>query len=158
MHASGRITLRHFLMDDAAASGHPLHVTGGDSAAVAHAVIVLDRSGENVRDGLNDAMRMPGKAGQVIFRQFVAEIVEQKKGIVIRGVAESEGAPQMDARAFHGGLGLDYFFNGTDGHGGPPKENGNANDLKSTMEARRRISPLIFTDDTDQERSKPYHG
>src|SRR5882724_8605193 len=158
MHASGGIAFGHFLVDDTAAGCHPLHVTSGDGATVAHAVTMFDCPGQNVCDGLNPAMRMPGKASEVIFRQFIAEIVEQKKRIIIGGVAEPESAPQMNARAFHGGFGFDDFLDGANGHGGPPKENDNANDRKSTMEARRRISPLIFSDDTDQERSKPYHG
>ena len=109
VHASGGIALGHFLMNDAAAGGHPLHVAGGDSAAVAQAVAMLDCPGQNVRDRLDPAMRMPRKAGQVILGNLVAKIVEQQKGIVVRGVAESERAPQMHARAFHGGLGLDQL-------------------------------------------------
>jgi hypothetical protein len=37
----------------------------------------------------------------------------------------------------------------------PPQKDGNATNLKSTTEARRtaKLSPLMFTDDTDQERS-----
>jgi hypothetical protein len=35
MHASGGIALGHFLMDDAAACGHPLHITdSGDEVTV----------------------------------------------------------------------------------------------------------------------------
>jgi len=62
MHPSGLIALRHFLMNDATASGHPLNVARADGAAVAHAVPVLDSSGENVSDGFNPAMRMPGES------------------------------------------------------------------------------------------------
>jgi hypothetical protein len=104
-----------------------LHVTGTGGAAIAHAVAVLDRSGENVSDGLNAAMRMPGKAGEVIFGKLIAEIIEQKKRIIVRGVPKSKSSPQVNSCAFHSGLGLDYFFNGTDGHGGASMENGNAN-------------------------------
>ena len=77
VHAAGRIALGHFLMDDAAAGGHPLHVAGGDGAVVAHAVAVFDGAGEDVGDGLDAAMRMPGEAGEIVFGDVVAEIVEQ---------------------------------------------------------------------------------
>ena len=39
-----RVALRHLLMQDAAAGGHPLHVAGAERAAVAEAVAVLDGS------------------------------------------------------------------------------------------------------------------
>src|SRR2546427_3396269 len=42
------ITLRHFLVQDAAAGGHPLHVAGGHLALVAETVAVLHRTGEHV--------------------------------------------------------------------------------------------------------------
>jgi hypothetical protein len=45
VHAAGLIAFRHFLVDDAAAGGHPLHIAGGDSAAIAHAVPVFNGSG-----------------------------------------------------------------------------------------------------------------
>ena len=103
-------------MDDAAAGGHPLDVAGGDGAAVAHAVAVLHGSGEDVGDGLDAAMRMPGKAGEIVLGNVVAEVVEQQEGIEVGRVAEAEGAAQMDARAFERGLGLDEAFDGSNGH------------------------------------------
>src|ERR1051326_1351224 len=136
MHASGGIAFGHFLVDDAAASGHPLHVTGSDCAAITHAVAMLDCSSQNVRDGLNTAMRMPGKSGEIVFWQLIAEIVEQKEGIIVRGAAEPEGAAQMNSCAFHGGLGLDQLLHGSDGHGGPPQRMV-TQILKPTTEARR---------------------
>ena len=92
-------------MDDAAARRHPLDVAGGDGAAVAHAVAVLDGSGEDVRDGLDPAMGMPGKARQVILRNVIAEVVEEEERIEVGGIAEAERAAQMHARAFERWLG-----------------------------------------------------
>src|SRR4029077_135737 len=63
MHAPRGIALGHLLMDDAAAGRHPLHVTGRDGAAVAHAVAMLHPSGQNVSDRLNAAHRRPRKPG-----------------------------------------------------------------------------------------------
>src|SRR5215472_18135446 len=59
MHPSRSVALGHLLMDDPAASGHPLHVAGGDYTAIAHAVAVLDRSRQHIGDGFDATMRMP---------------------------------------------------------------------------------------------------
>ena len=118
VHAAVGIALGHFLVDDAAAGGHPLDVAGGDGAAVAHAVAVLDGAGEDVGDGFDAAMRMPGEAGEVIVGNVVAEIVEQEEGIEVGGVAEAERAAEMDARAFDGGFGFDEALDGSNGHDG----------------------------------------
>ena len=117
VHAAGRVALGHFLVDDAAAGGHPLDVAGGDGAVVAHAVAVLDGAGEHVGDGLDAAMRMPGEAGEVVLGDVVAEVVEQEERIEVGGVAEAEGAAEMDAGAFEGGLGFDKPLDGSNGHG-----------------------------------------
>ena len=61
--------------------GHPLHVAGAERAAVAQAVAVLDGAGEHVGDGLDAAVRMPRKAGEVVVGPVVAEIVEQQERI-----------------------------------------------------------------------------
>ena len=71
-------------MDDAAAGGHPLHVAGGDGAAISHAVAMLHRSGENISDGFDAAMRMPGKSREIVLGDIVAEIVQQQEGIEVR--------------------------------------------------------------------------
>ena len=112
MHAAGVVALGHFLVDDAAAGRHPLDVAGGDGAVVAHAVAVLHGAGEDVGDGFDAAMGMPGEAGQVIGGDIVAEIVEEKKGIEVGGVAEAERAAQVHARAFECGLGFDELVTG----------------------------------------------
>ena len=116
MHAALRVTLRHFLVHDAAAGGHPLHVAGAEGAFVAEAVAVVDRAVEHVGDRLDAAMRMPGKAGEVVLRTIVAEIVEQQKRIGLGGVAEAEGAAQAHAGPFHGRLRLHHAFDGANGH------------------------------------------
>src|SRR5207248_5654576 len=50
VHAALRIALRHFLMKDAAAGGHPLHVARAEAAAIAEAVAMLHGTREDVRD------------------------------------------------------------------------------------------------------------
>ena len=98
VHAARRVALRHLLMDDAAARRHPLDVAGGEPA-VAHAVAVFDAAGEHVGDGLDAAVRMPGKPGQVVVRDIVAEVVEEQERDRSRTFAEAERAAQMDAGA-----------------------------------------------------------
>ena len=88
-----------------------------ERAAVAQAVAVLDGAGEHVGDGLDAAMRMPREPGEVVGGTLVAEIVEQQERIELAGVAEPEGAAQLDAGAFEGGGGLDDAFDRSDGHG-----------------------------------------
>ena len=117
VHAASRIALGHFLVDDAAAGGHPLHVAGGDGAAVPHAVAVFDGSGEDVGDGLDAAVRMPGKSGKIVLGNVVAEIVEEQEGIEVMRVAETESAAEMDSGAFERGFGLDEALDGAYGHG-----------------------------------------
>src|SRR5205823_5919114 len=141
VHAASRIALRHFLMENAAPGGHPLHVPGTELAAIAQTVAVLDASGEHVGDGLDAAMRMPGKSRAVVVGIFVAEIVEQQEGIEFAGVAEAEGAAQSDAGALDRGLGLDDAFDGPNGHD-DLSENGFADEAISAtgavLSGRRR--------------------
>jgi len=59
-------------------------------------------------------MRVPRKSGEVIGRYIIAKIVEQQERIKILGIAEAEGAPQMDARAFNRRFRLDDVFDGTE--------------------------------------------
>ena len=83
---------------------------------VAHAVAVLHGSGQHIGDGFDAAMRMPRETRQVILRNVVAEIVEQQERIEVGGVAETERAAQVHARAFEGRLGFDEPLNGSNGH------------------------------------------
>src|ERR1700724_3212407 len=105
-------------MQDAAAGGHPLHVAGPELAFVAEAVAVVDRAGEHIGDGLDAAVRMPREAGAVVLGTIVAEVVEQEERIELAGVAEPEGAVELDAGAFHGRLRLHDPLDGSDGHDG----------------------------------------
>ena len=108
--------LRHFLMEDAAPGGHPLHVAGFKIAAIAEAVAVLDAAGQHIGDRLDAAMRMPRKAGAIIVGPVVAKIVEQEERIELARLAEAEGAAQFDAGSLHGGFRGDDAFDGPNGH------------------------------------------
>ena len=78
---------------------------------------MFDGAVKDIGDGFDAAVRMPGKAGEIILRVVVAEIVEQQERIGLGGFAEAEGAAQLDAGALHGGLRLHDAFDGSDGHG-----------------------------------------
>ena len=116
MHASGMIAFRHFLVNDPAACGHPLHVAGGNRTAISHAVAVLYGSNEDVCDGLNSAVRVPGKPCQIIFWNVIAKVIEKKKGIEVGSITEAEGASQVHPRALQRRLRGDNSFNRTDRH------------------------------------------
>jgi len=105
VHTPLRVALGHFLMQDATASRHPLHVARAHRAPVAEAVAVRDGAGEHVRDRLDAPMRMPREAGEIIVRVVVAKIVEQKKRIHFACVSKAKRPMQLDARAFERGLG-----------------------------------------------------
>ena len=61
---------------------------------------MLNRAGEDIGDGLDTAMRVPGEASKVVFRTIIAKVIEQKKRIVLPRFAEAEGTVQLDSRTF----------------------------------------------------------
>ena len=105
VHASVGVAAGHLLVQNAAPGGHPLDVSGGHLALVAQAVAVLHFAGQDVRDRLNAAMRMPRESSQVIGGILVAEIVQQEEWIEFLGLAKAEGTLQFNACPFDGGRG-----------------------------------------------------
>ncbi len=116
VHPPGPVALRHLLVEDAAPGGHPLHVAGPERAPVAQAVAVLDRAREHVRDGLDAAVRVPGKAGEVVLRPVVAEVVEQQERVELLGVAEPERPSQAHPGALDRRNRAGESLHRTDGH------------------------------------------
>ncbi len=102
-HVSVAVPPGHLLMDDSASCGHPLDVTRPYDAPVLHAVAVLDSASQNVCDGLDASMGMPGEALDVGLRIVRPEVVEKKERIEDTFLAEAEPPSQMDSRALHGG-------------------------------------------------------
>ncbi len=110
MHAAAVVAFGHLLVQDAAAGGHPLDVAGSHFALVAERVAVFDGAGEDVGDGLDAAMRMPGESGEVVVGILIAEVVEEEKRVEFLGLAEAEGALEAHAGAFEGGFGRQNFL------------------------------------------------
>src|ERR1700674_3058694 len=110
------VSLGHLLVNDPAARRHPLDVARRDRSLVTHAVAVLHRSREHIRNRLDPAVRMPRKPRQIILRHIVAKIVQQQEWVELRGVAKPKRAPQMHARAFRRWLGLDQPLHRSYGH------------------------------------------
>ena len=77
---------------------------------------MIDGAGQHVGDGLDAAMRMPGKALEVVVGYVVAEVVEEQERIDVVGLTEAEGAAQMHAGALHRGRGGDVALDGSDRH------------------------------------------
>src|SRR5581483_11933698 len=120
MHASALVALRHLLMQNAAASRHPLHVAGCHSALIAKAVAMSDLAGQHIGDGLDATVRMPREAGEVIGRILVAKVIEQEERVELLGFTEAEGALKLNSCALDGGLGFVDFFDRAKRHGIEP--------------------------------------
>jgi hypothetical protein len=70
--------LRHFPVENSAAGRHPLHVTGTKRPAIPETVAMVHRPPQDIGDGLDAAVGMPGKPGAVIVRAVIAKIVQQQ--------------------------------------------------------------------------------
>ena len=105
------VALGHLLVNDAAASGHPLHVARRDYTAVAQAVAVFDVAAQDVGDGLDPAMGMPGESLEEVLGLVRAKVVEKKKRIAEVRVAESDRPSQMNACPLDGCAAPDYLAN-----------------------------------------------
>src|SRR5208282_2235223 len=111
VHTAVLITLRHFLMKNAAACRHPLHVARGHFALIAQAVAVLDGTRKHVGDRLNPPVWMPGKSLHVVFWTLIAEIIQQQERIELFRLAKTEGPLQLHAGAFDRWGWLNNLFN-----------------------------------------------
>ena len=94
------IAERHLLMNDPAAGGHPLNISGRDHAPVSHAVAMFHVSLKHIGDGFDAPVRVPGKTFPVVSRIAGAEIIEEQKRIEKRKLAESESAFEFDSGTF----------------------------------------------------------
>jgi hypothetical protein len=81
VHATLVIPLRHLLVDDAAAGRHPLHIPRCNYSAVAQAVAMVHFSSQDICDGFNAPMRMPGEALQIVGGVIAAKIIQEEEGV-----------------------------------------------------------------------------
>jgi len=88
-------------VQNASARGHPLRVAVGDQAAASVGVLVGHLAIDHVGDGLEAAMRMPGRAlgltGGVV---DLTHLVEVHEGVEQAQVDAGEGALHREALAF----------------------------------------------------------
>jgi hypothetical protein len=95
-----------------------LHVSRAQGAGVAEAVAMFDGAGQHIGDGLDAAVRMPGKPLEVLLRLVVAEIVKQQERIGERRIVESRmRASRCTPAPSRCGTAVDFLSDGSDGHG-----------------------------------------
>ena len=68
LNHTGLVTERHLLMHDPATGRHPLRAPRADRSRVSHAVRVLDIATQQVGDGLDTAVGMPGETLPKVLR------------------------------------------------------------------------------------------
>ncbi len=91
----------HFLVQQARAGGHPLHVARSDAPAVAGGILVVDLAVEHDSDRLEAAMRMPAHAARLVARRELgrARMVEQQEGRELRPLLVMEHRMHREAVA-----------------------------------------------------------
>jgi hypothetical protein len=89
-------------MHDAAAGGHPLHAAGPEQAGIALVVAMAHAAREHVGHGLEAAMRMIGKAGDVVGALVGAELVEHQERVEIGQRLAADHAIELHAGAVAG--------------------------------------------------------
>jgi hypothetical protein len=63
-------------------------------------------------------MGVPRKAGEIVVRPVVPEVVEEQERVIVRRRPEAERATESHARALHRRLGLHEALYRSDRHGG----------------------------------------
>jgi len=87
-------------VEDAGAGRHPLRVAVGDDAAAPIGVGVLEGPVDHVRDGLEAAVRMPGRPLGLARRVLdLAHLVEMDEGVEVGQVDAGERPPDREALA-----------------------------------------------------------
>ena len=104
--------LRNLGVDHAFGGRHPLHAAVFQQALVAGAVTVQHAPGNHVGDGLKAAVRVVGKAGDVVVGLVAAKRIEHQKGVqpVLQVLGQHAG--EFDARAVRGSLAGHQPLNG----------------------------------------------
>ncbi len=98
-----RAAFGHFLVDDAAAGRHPLHIAGVDHARIPHRIAMLHVSIQQVGDRLNAAVRVPGEASLELGGVIPAEIIEKEERVKCAALAGGKATAQVNSGAFQCG-------------------------------------------------------
>src|SRR3569623_856996 len=102
---------RFFAVDHTRARGHPLDVARAERAAMARGVLVLAFALEEVRDGLESAMRVIGRAdglaGRVIDR---THLVDQQEWVDVIDARDRERSAHHEPTAFDVTFSGDQMF------------------------------------------------
>src|SRR5207245_2449991 len=101
-------------------------------------------AGEDVGNGLDAAMRMPRKPGEIILRMVVAKIVEQQERIELGRFPETECPLQLHAGALDGGRRTNDFFDRSDRHDCSPSYCPNEIYAATACAAGRRSATLTM--------------
>jgi hypothetical protein len=104
MHLADLVAFGHFLVNDASACRHPLDIARPNTAAIAQTIPMLNGSGQDVRNGLDTPVRVPGKAGEIVIGNIVSEIIQEQERIELGRVAEPESPAQTHPGTFQRGL------------------------------------------------------
>src|SRR5690606_9937817 len=89
-----------FRMDNASASGHPLHVTAFQIPAITHVVFVKHVTCQHIGHCFKTTMWMSGKTSNVILGVVRAEFIQHEKGIK----SCSRGLPQAAFDLYPGAI------------------------------------------------------
>ena len=90
-HGSSRALSGHLLVNNATSRGHPLHITRANYPFVSHAVPVLNESFEEISDGLDPPVWVPGKSGQLLVRVAGVEVDEHEERVEQSYLGKSKG-------------------------------------------------------------------
>ena len=90
-------------MNDAAAGGHPLHRARPKQADIALVVAMAHSAREHIGDGLEAAMRVRRKAGDVGVGIVRVERIEHQERIEILKPRLADDAGELHPRAIRGG-------------------------------------------------------
>src|SRR5262249_1178700 len=95
---------------------------------------MLHGTGQHIGDGLDATVPMPGKAGQIVFRNVIAKVIKQEKRVEVFGISEPEGPAQMYARSFQSRFGFDQLSYRSDRH----------NELQSSHRIPVHVAPVVY--------------
>jgi hypothetical protein len=93
----------HLRMHQPPTGGHPLHAAGYEHALVTVVVAVAHAAVEHVSDRLEPAVRVIGKAGEVVLGLIGAELIEHEERIQVRQLWLPDDPAQLHAGAIGGG-------------------------------------------------------